>query len=487
MTRWLMPLCAGLAACTDLPWGAGGAEVGLVTRHALTRTLGAAELALGENRLANELGNRVGHSLSLRNLTLPLNPGYEVGLGAIEAALGPVTIALDDDPHATGLALRLELSVGQQTLTGLPQPCDALIALPPGALVVQIDLSSDKLGRLMPIPRGNPKWDGQPPELTVTGCALADLQVPDLTTRLAQAAWAALQDPLISTLPGALGLDLAFSTSKVTGLDALGAGIIRSSLRASENPVQRTDAGLAITFDLGLDADAHPCASLSPVPEAQTVTPPDLAGTSLALPALERAIRLAWVAGSICGASAWTAIPEAARELPLADLTGSAPHDAALPDPWPGLTELLALEPSATASATFWPHALPTLSADDELEDALRIEIDGLEADIHVVLDGARWRLFTLELGLVIRGQLASDSNGFVHFDVLDAVATTTAATRGLGPPPSIETAAQIVEPIVRALLESRPILRLPPSLTPNRTRIWRVGPLHTTLSKDAR
>lgn len=463
----LLPLML-FGACVDLPWGTGGTEVSPVGKAAMTRVLGHDELTLGAQRLASALGEKFGHQVALEGLSLPLSPGYEVALQELTASLGPVTLLFD---AAAGLLVKVELSVGEQEFSGLPEACTAKIALAPGSIVFALDLASDKLGRILPVPRGGPRWEGQDPHLEITGCPLAGLLVPDLAERLAQAAKNSLEEPLIQALPQALGLDLAFSNSRIVGLDALGAGIIRASLRAAEEPALRTDTGLAIRFDLGLDADAHPCGMFSRVPDTEPAPPPEIAGTSLSMSALERIIRVAWVAGSVCGASSWTTIPEQYRELPLDEFA-----------PWPGLSELLALEPAATASASFWPDELPRITADNEFEDVIRVDITDLEADITAVLDGARWRLFTLELDLVIRGQIAADADGFVHFDPLDIEATVTGTSTGLGPAPETTIARTIIEPIVRTLLESRPLMRLPPSLTPSRTVVWRVDPSHTTL-----
>lgn len=469
--RWLPRiLWILLTACTDLPWGAGGPELTPVSQAALTRVLGPEELTLGGRRLTSELTTRLGHALPLRDLTLPIGPGYEVALDPLSAALGPLTLAVSQD---AGLHLTLELSVPSQPLIGLPVPCDAQVSQAAGALLLDFDLSVDKLGRPLPIPRGPARWQGPPPELSISGCGLSDLQVPDLGPRLVKSAWTSLQEPLIQLLPTALGLDLALSTSSVVGLDALGAGVLRASLRLSPTSATVVEAGLAVTFELGLDAEAHPCADLAlpaaPVLEPSTSELPEQAGTALAISAAERLLRFAWVAGSVCGASAWSNIPDELRELPLTDLA------------LPGGAELTNLDPSATVSASFWPRELPILTADDTMPDSLRIDVPRIEADVTVVLEGARWRLFTLELDLTVRGQLAADAEGFVHFDPIDVEATVRASARGLIDPPSLG-ASPVIEPIVRALLESRPILRLPPSLTPNRTTVWRVTPAHLTL-----
>lgn len=467
--RWL-PLVM-LCACTDLPWGVGGAEVTPVTGGALVRVLGEGELLLGSRRLATELTTRVGHTLELRDLTLPIGPGYDVALGPISATLGPISLAVAED---AGLELTLELAIAPQPIAGLPAACESRLTLPAGALLLSFDLSNDKVGRPLPIPRGSARWQGPPPELSISGCALAELQVSDLGARLMKAAWSTLQEPLIQSLPPALGLDLSFSSSSVVGLDALGAGILRASLRVAPTPPVRLESGLAVVFDLGLGAEAHPCADFGipaeapPDPAALPALPP-LAGTSLAIGAAERLLRLAWVAGSVCGASSWRNIPDHLREIPLAELT------------LPGGAELLGLDPSATASATFWPRELPRLLPDDTFPDALRIDIPRIEADVTVVLDGARWRLFTLELDLTIRGQLAADTDGFVHFDPIDIEPTLRASSRGLIPVPP-QGPAQLIEPILRALLESRPLLRLPPSLTPSGAAVWRVGADHLNL-----
>lgn len=468
--RWL-PLLL-LTACTDLPWGAGGAEFTPVTHAALVRILGDDELHLGARRLATELTTRVGHTIELRELTVPIGPGYEVALGPINATLGPIALTVAAD---AGLDLTLELAIAPQPISGLPAACETRLSLPPGALLLTFDLSNDKVGRPLPIPRGSARWQGPAPELAITGCVIADLQIPDLGARLMKAAWSTLQEPLIQSLPSALGLDLALSTSSVVGLDALGAGILRASLRVAPTPPIRLDAGLAVVFDLGLGAEAHPCADFGTQPEdptdsAEPPALPSLAGTSFSIAAAERFLRLFWVAGSVCGASSWRNIPDHLREIPLAEL-GLA-----------GGPELLGLDPAATASAAFWPRELPRLRPDDAFPDALRIEVPRIEADVMVVLDGARWRLFTLELDLAIRGQLATDTDGFVHFDPIDIEPTLRASTRGLIAVPP-QAPAQVIEPILRALLESRPLLRLPPSLTPGSPGVWRVGPDHLNLA----
>jgi hypothetical protein len=459
-----------LTACVDLPWGAGGSEVTPVNRGALTRLLGQEDLALAARRLASALGERFGHQLTLEGVSLPLRAESDVALQGIAASLGPVTLELS---AGADLVVKVALSVGSQELYGLPEPCAGKVTLAPGVLAFTMELGSDKLGRVTFAPRGGVRWEGEAPELAIAGCALSNLQVPDFGARLAEAASSALREPLVFALPNALGLDLALSSSRVVGLDALGAGIIRASLRANERPAQLTASGLAVSFDLGLDAEAHPCGTFSPETTDTDTTPlPLQRGTSLSLSTLERIVRSAWVAGSVCGASSYTSIPEERRELPLSELPL-----------WPGVTELLALDPEATASASFWPRELPRITADDELEDALRIEISGLEADVTAVLDGARWRLFTIELAVVIRGQLAADADGLVYFDTLDVEAYVDDTSSGLGLAPDSTIAATLVEPIVRALLESRPFLQLPPSLSPTRTTVWRVNASHTTLA----
>jgi hypothetical protein len=461
-----------LCACTDLPWGVGGAEVTPVTRGALVRVLGEDELLLGARRLSTELTTRIGHALELRELTVPIGPGYDVALGPVSATLGPLTLKVTDD---ASLELTVELAIAPQEVTGLPAACDAQLTLAAGALLLDFDLSNDKVGRPLPIPRGTPRWQGPPPELAISGCALAGLQINDLGPRLVTAAWSMLQEPLIQGLPSALGLDLALSSSSVVGLDALGAGILRASLRVAQTPPARLDPGLAVVFDLGVDAEAHPCADFG-IPTEVSTDPeeppplPSMAGTSLSIRAAERLLRLTWVAGSVCGASAWRNIPDPLREIPLDELAMA------------GGSELLGLDAAATASATFWPRELPRLLPDELFPDTLRLEVARLEADVTVVLDGARWRLFTLELDLTIRGQLATDSDGFVHFDPIDVEPTLRASSRGLIAVPP-DGPARVLEPIVRALLESRPLLRLPPSITPSNTAVWRVGPDHLTLT----
>lgn len=467
--RWL-PLLL-LCACTDLPWGVGGPEFTPVTRAALVRVLGEEELRLGSLRLATELTTRIGHTIALRDLTMPIAPGYDVALGPVSATLGPISLAAAD----AGLDLTLELAIAPQPITGLPAGCETRLSLPAGALLLTFDLSNDKLGRPLPIPRGNARWQGPQPELAITGCAIADLQVPDLGARLMKAAWSALQEPLIQSLPSALGLDLALSTSSVVGLDALGAGILRASLRVAPTPPVRLESGLAVVFDLGLGAEAHPCADFglpaeAPTDSAELPALPSLSGTSLSIAATERLLSLFWVAGSVCGASSWRNIPDHLREIPLAELDLS------------GGAEILGLDPVATGSATFWPRELPRLQPDDTFPDALRIDVPRLEADVTAVLDGARWRLFTLELDLTIRGQLATDTDGFVHFDPIDIEPTLRASTRGLIAVPP-QGPARVIEPILRALLESRPIFRLPSSLIPSSPAVWRVGSDHVNLS----
>lgn len=468
--RWL-PLLM-LTACTDLPWGVGGPEFGPVTHGALVRVLGDDELRLGARRLATELATRVGHTLELRDLTLPIAPGYDVALGPVSATLGPITLAIADD---AGLDLTLELAIAPQPITGLPAGCETRLSLPPGALLLTFDLSNDKVGRPLPIPRETARWQGPQPELAITDCAIADLQIPDLGARLMKAASSTLLEPLTQSLPSALGLDLALSTSSVVGLDALGAGILRASLRVAPTPPIRLDSGLAVVFDLGLGAESHPCADFglsteTPTDSAELPALPSLVGTSLSIAAADRLLRLSWVAGSVCGASSWRNIPEHLREIPLGELSLSAGD------------EILGLDPDASASATFWPRELPRLLPDDAFPDALRIEVPRIEADVTVVLDGARWRLFTLELDLTIRGQLATDTDGFVHFDPIDIEPTLRASTRGLIAVPP-QGPARVIEPILRALLESRPLLRLPPSLTPSSPAVWRVGADHVNLS----
>jgi len=460
------------AACAELPWGAGGLEVAPAQRSALVRVLAADDLALASGRLDTELLERVGNTVQLFEGAVTPVPGIEVSLRDAAIVLGPATLSPSDDGDL--LLARVELSAPTQPLTSSDSNCSATFALAPGVLELVVDLTSDRLGRVQGLVKSGARWIGDSPTVALDNCGFTVGSSLDFGARFAVAAAQALADPIAAALPSALGLDLALSWSGVVGLDTLGAGIVRASLRATADAVLSFEGDwLAVHYDLGLEVDPHPCAGGFTLPDARPTTgSPSLAGTALALGALERAIQAVWLAGAACGASAIALVPEPLRSVPLSDLA----------EDWPALANLARLDPKATAALAFWPGDLPTLEADPATADALRIAIHGLQVDVMGQLEGAHWRLASIELDLEITGQLVTDINGFVHFDTFDVLATASSGAAGLATAPDLSKSGPLLAPIVRLLLESRPLLRLPRGLAPPRTTVWRVDGDHVTL-----
>ncbi len=472
-TRVFAALAVVLSAgCAELPWGSGGLEVAPAQRSAFVRVLAQSDLTLASGRLDNELLERVGTSMRLVEGAVTPVPGVEVSLVGASIVLGPATLSASYEGDR--LLARLELSAPPQPLSTSISDCSATFALTPGVLELVVELTSDRLGRVQGIVKPGARWVGDSPTVALEGCVFPAQSTFDFGARFATAAAQALADPIAVALPSALGLDLALAWSGVVGLDTLGAGIVRASLRATADGVLSFEGDLAMVhFDLGLEVDPHPCAGGLALPEARpALVSPTLAGTAVALGALERAVQATWIAGAVCGASAIALIPESLRSVPLSDLAQD----------WPAVANLARLDPAATVTLAFWPGDLPTVEADPDDPDILRVTIHDLQVDVLAQVEGAQWRLASVDLDLLVRGQIVTDINGFVHFDAIDVDATSFSSTTGLATAPELAKSGPLLTPIMRLLVESRPLLRLPRSLAPSVTTVWRVDGDHLTL-----
>jgi len=467
----MVALAAGLGACTTLPWGAGGAAFVTADREipgAIVRQLGPAGLERAAERLAAAVAARWAEvalpAETLAGGLLVAWDGLELEIGGVGLALGPYGLEARVDVAAAPAAIGLGL--------GDVIGCTMDVGLGPGTWIAPLQLGSDKLGRVQGALKSTVRFEGDVTLGETDGVcpALADL-ADRIGRAVAEAAGAALGQALADALAPALGLDMALAWSGGVAPDALGQGFLRASIRArDEDLVELGAGGVRVRFALGIEADAHPCmaplALPAPDPGPDPAAWQDGAGAEGALgvrlPALERALQAAWIAGVACG-----------DHLDAGDGAMATDVRAA----WPALAGYPADTPLWLET---WPEALPSLVPGED--GGVRLETGRVVVEVWAE-DGGAWRVGTLVVSVAVEGELAATSDGFVWLDPTRIEAWPEDVRGGLvGPPPS-EAVARVLGPLVESLVLARPLLRLPPSVRPSATRTLDVGLDHVILT----
>ena len=146
----------GLASCTALPWGQGGAEPMGAQRGALIRVVGPDAIQVASDRLGAVVEGRLGGTLPLAPTTLPSGNlairweglGLTIGRPSLELA------ALDAAADDPGLRLHVPVEASRGSLTIVPTSSngEALCAVPfevsAARLTLRLSLAADKLGRM---------------------------------------------------------------------------------------------------------------------------------------------------------------------------------------------------------------------------------------------------------------------------------------------------------------------------------------------------
>ena len=258
-----------------------------------------------------------------------------------------------------------------------------------------------------------------------------------------------------------LGLDIASEWSGVVTTNAAGTSRGRIEVRAeppatgetgetgetgSASDTPQTVRPLVLSFGVGIETEAHPCATPSPQPPAQpsTTQPPVAAiasdGLLVSHGLLERVIAAGHQAGQGCGDQ-------------LAQHYRGTAGD--LVEFWP---ELSRLDPASAISTRLWPLTAPALAFNEERAVA---STNDIQVDIYAEIDGARVRVGSFVASAEVSGPpIVSD--GWLMLEADSTVVTSVNLQPGLfGEPPS-EFVEALATQIVDRVLDRRPLIPVP-------------------------
>jgi len=462
---------ASLLGCAGLGWGQGGAEPTRATAGALVKTFDQATLTRASERLAERVALRwsAGAPLSTADGALAIDwQGWLLMPGAPRLELTAPRAGMQLASSANtdfGLVVHVPVAAASHQIEVsadfLDLPCTIGVMVADGELDVPIGFTADKLGRVQGVVLPGATYHALS-DVTPNAILKVDLsscvgtfdpgaQLAALGSALSDAAVRAVSEALSAEVPSVLGLDLAFGWSAAVNGDALGTGFMRTALRGlATDLIRRTAESVQVAFALTVEADAHPCmAPFSlPAPRADVAAPTLPSGAALHIASLERMVAASWLAGAVCG--------EHLGVIPIA----SAPLQVT----WPALARL---GPDAEVSLELWPAALPRLTADPDMSDGIVLDTGRIRAEIMVTHAGARWRAASVVLDLSVAGTLWVADDGEVTFDPAAVDARPALVEAGLLTAPDANAIAQLLPPLVEALVLGRPLARLPPPLAP--------------------
>ncbi len=466
----LMSLAGG---CGEVPWGNGGLGDELPAdafdTEGLVFVLGAEDLQTASSKLDRVVSEAWADGVPLTGRAGVVDlEGHEISVEwhAMRVELGAVKLALDDEGITLSVGVRVptsELRVeGAQTVA-----CSPTVSIDDAQLSLHATLGSDKSGRVQAALSETPSLRGEELDVDWSGCH-DEVSAPAFDA-LSLLLWDALADnaaevlgpELIAALPGALGLDVALGVATTTAVDEIGAGLVRVSVEArssSSGGAWRVVQGrLVVPFAVGLGAEAHPCVPAAELPEITALTAPEITpgprgATLVSASAIRRGLATLWLSGALCGDHA-----TAERSLTVATLG-------------PGWAPLAALPRATPLTLSLWPRALPDISLDAAPgEGELLVSTGPMDVDVFGELDGASVRLFSLSIDADVAVTLTVSAQGLLSSQVRDLTLRAGETRAGLLAPPDAAIADAVVTPLVRALLDDRQLLQLPPRAGPTR------------------
>ena len=457
-------LLASGAGCTMLPWGNGGLGDELppeaIDPNGLVRVIGPEDLVAAAWRLTNLVPVRWADGLAIGD-TLAL----EVGGAAVDADIvgivvwpGPIQLGLAPE----GLRVDLGITIAPAPVAladGIGGPCAPAISAEGLVLELRLALGTDKLGRVQAVLVGDPSFVGPAPAVDWSGCGAEALQpaldalTAALWRALAGATADALAPDLQTTVPRALGLDLATGVTGTVAADAIGSGFARLSVAAIEPegaPVwSRVGDALVVPYGVGITADGHPCMPALALPQIGASALPGAGSAEpgsvlLSARVVRQALTAVWLAGAACGAHATGGI-----EVPADDLAAA----------WPALGRLPANTP---LSIQLWPREAPSVGLAIGGADRLTVGTGLVDVDLYAELDGAEVRLASMTIDVDAVLGVWIGPTGVVTVTPEDVTLRATGTRAGLLVAPPLAAAEAVVTPIVIALLDGRPLLALP-------------------------
>lgn len=466
------------AGCLPLGWGSGALAdelpEGSTDDRGMVVVLGPADVAAGASRLSNLLPSGWSEGAALSG-DAALWGGIEVAWEGLTAVPGPVFLRIEGASLVAELGVSFVGDALLLTGAGWPTGCEPRIAADAAELALKTNLSTDKLGRVQAAVSGTGELVLADDAFDWSSCVATETLglsylEEALRSRLRDVAVEALAPELLLALPRALGLDVATGVATAMAADELGAGFARLAVRvhepANQGATMAHGDGIAVAFEVGLAVDPHPCmpaVALPPIGDASSALPGDAVGGSLLLSAavVERAVAGLWLGGAMCGDHATAGVTVAAGELAHA---------------WPALAEL---EPTTAIGIEVWPRELPRVGLALDGADRVTIATGLVDVALFAELDGARVRLASIAVDLDVIVGLDASASGAVTLDALDARVRGFGVTRGLFEAPTAATAEALLVPLVDALVEARPLMRLPARAMGNVARRARVSSAH--------
>lgn len=466
----LSSACAG-----TLPWGAGGAPLETpdgVVSSALVRSFGPMAFAEASERLAIATGDTLAGGVVLPETTL-VGTAWAIEWQGAALVASTVELALEDGRAVVRLGIPEQTAalafVSQKDAT---YRCDFEATLGPGSVTLPLGFVVDKLGRVSAQVVDAAEWNAP-----IVAPAAAETCIPDakeaLGTGFALALPGAFAPVLGSELGSAFELGFAVGGASSVASDSTGAGVLHLAIRGDEAIPATFEAGaLVLAWDVGVEAEAHPCMAPGALPAAKAgrVAWPGLADgmTALRLGALERVLQGAWLAGGACGDHATRA----------AEVRNTA---AELASAWEALGRL---EGGSALHLELWPTALPTLTLTPEGE--LALAMGALEVSLWGEIDNASWRLATMQVTIVVHGSLGRDTAGRLSFAASGVEVTPIATEGGLLGTPALGAVPALIEPLVEAIVADRAIIGLPQRLAPATPDVLVIVPSATGDEGDA-
>ncbi|MGB0588830.1 MAG: hypothetical protein ACPGU1_04030 [Myxococcota bacterium] len=387
------------------------------------------------------------------------------------AVLRPGHVALDVSP--AGLHLDIDATLEPVTVSleqdGMPA-CDVEVAILEGRLQGTLALTQTKLGVVNVSPQSDATFREGDAEVTISTCHddfLALRGTPHgpeelALAALASAAFDALAPSLASALPARLGLNLAGAMTQYHEDGGLGTGSQHTVIRAPmDGPTlwwQLASGRLVVPYSVGVSLEPHPCAPAATLPVALSAAVPTVDsewGLLVNQGLVARQLTALWSAGGLCGD----------RLAGEATWTASEWHES-----WAALT---AMDPSMSLSVRAWPGSAPSFSFEVSADgEGVHLAVEAGEWDIELMgwRDGARVRLATLRAAIAMGAAVTIEDEGTVWLTPEDVSVVLLEGEPGLLSLPTESASVQMVEAIVREVVESSPLrgmLSLPVGLQP--------------------
>jgi len=461
--------CLLLAACPEVQWGDGRLADELPTASidpaGLVVVVAASDVDLVGAQLVDLVAEGWSQGLTLEGsveVTLATGARAEWAYDGVLVNVGHPSLAFAEGGVEVTVWVEVPPTPLQPTVsaTGLTS-CAPIFRVHGGPLTFVMSLSSDKVGRVVAAITGAAALP--PGDVVLDWSACADDAIPyadeegmegalrELLARsLSGRLDLTLGADLVSTLPRALGLQLAAGLGTPVARSGIGAGFLRLSVGArgdATRPVWRIEEGrLEVPFEVGIEAGRHPCMPDLPLEAVRQQTPPAVQTSAVLISGsvLRRSLGAAWRAGLVCGGQG--------LERVTLDARGLATY-------WPALARLA---PTATLGVELWPKGMPTATIE---ETAVRVDTGPALVDLYGEIDGAMVRLTSISLEASLTLALAVTPEGRLEASLERAEVQIRASRPGLLAGPSPAAARAIVALLAARAIEGAELLRIPTPL----------------------